>query len=243
MKKYLAALLAALLLPTSAFAAIAFNTSSGVTVGTSPRLLSYTATGSNIWMVICAYDGAGLEDSSNAASFNGSNLTQYITGPGSIGNYGGMSVWAGPVNSGTANISVSATTTIGYSVSTYTGVLVGVEQSTSTAIISPVNSLTVTYTPLNTTNWAVLCTQDGGSNPSAGTNSTQRQSGLPGGTGFFDSNGTSATNPFSMTFTWTGGIGGQQTGSAAGVVLTAIAASTPYVPNTMICVSVFCFNI
>lgn len=230
MQKFAAIAIALLLCPGLASAAIANDTSGSVAVGTSPRTLSYTASGSNIEMVVCAFI-PGTTDTSTAGSFGATSLTEQTS---ALSNLAGddytIAVWAGPVTAGTANISVTTSSgNVGIIAATYTGDLGGINQATTTGVnYSGVNSLTLTYTPSTSNNWAVMCGGDGGSNPAAGTGAVLRQSGTPGGAALFDSN-TTISSPFSMTYTWTGA-GSAQNGNAVGVTLDPVAAGGATAP-------------
>lgn len=180
--------------------AIAFDASSNTASGTSPRTWSHTCTGSDRVLVVGTF---GSTADPTSVTYGGVALTKYGTGI-SVGDAYHLSMWylLNPA-SGANDIVVTAGANVGGIAMSYTGVLDAVDSYASGQ--SGATPIDGTTTVVDANCWLVMFVTDSGSNPAAGTGTTQRVSGTPGGAGGFDSNGTVSTGAQSLQATYTGG--------------------------------------
>lgn len=201
MRKVAAVIIAVLLLPSFASAAIAFGHSSSATVGASPRTVAHDATGDN-YLVVAAGVGSGT-NTVTGITYNGTPMT-FIT---SVAPDAGLNdyyiVVYGLANPTTGSNNITVTTSsgsVGISALSYSGANGGLDNSATNSVIGA-TSLTCTLTTVANA-WTVMFASDGTSNPAAGTGSTARVTGTPGGFSSFDSNAALSAGSNSMTFTW-----------------------------------------
>lgn len=229
--KRLASLLAIIVLiaPSLAFAAIAFDTSANKAIGASPATQSYTVTGSDAYLVVCAHH-TSVSDTVTSVTFGATSLTnQTYAAMDAGGNLYSISMWGGAVAAGTENITVTTSSgNVGFSAASYSGVLNGVDHATTTGQGYQASSATLAFIfiPSTSNNWSVMCQTDGAGIPTAGTGATRRTGSVfPA---LFDSNGT-ITNPHTMNVNWSG--------SGAGLYVNAVGISLN--PNAPVSATAF----
>jgi hypothetical protein len=211
-----------LFIPRSAplvIGAIAYDTSTSVALGASPRSNSHTCTGSNLVLVVFTLI-TSASDLVTGVTYNSVAMSKvdFIT-RSDAGDYS-ISSWC-LINPATGANNVTATTssgTVGFLVSSFSGCgQTSQPDSHNTGSTGVATSITVSSTIVEANSWQVMGMGDSGGSESAGTGTTKRISGTPGGSALFDSNGALSAGSHSLIGNWTGA------GTSACACLVAIA--------------------
>ncbi len=192
--------------PASPFLfAIAFpGTAEDNTVGASPRTIaSVVVSGSNPMLFVTPNAASA---NTTAVTFNTTETLTIVDINRNVSSAYIISMWQlGTPTATTANVSMVSTGSLGGCALSYSGCAGTVDSShgSASAGTTPVNCTT---TVVASNCWLVGVWSDDGTNPAAGTGTTQRAQ-WQGGTGAGDSNGTVSTGSQSLQFTYTGGSG------------------------------------
>jgi hypothetical protein len=185
--------------------AIAYNNESQTTSGASPRTFSHTTTGTDMFMCVGAVSSGVFTDNTTAVSYNSVAATkrasQNDTGS-AIGNALAMWTLSDPATgANTVSMTTSSGSVFGFA-ATYSGAD-AYDNSTQKRQAASTSS-TTSLTTVADNCWTAIVVTDGGSNPVAGSGTTQRGS-TTGAALYGDSNGPKTpAGSTSMTFTWTG---------------------------------------
>ena len=212
--------------------AIAVDTPTSTATGASPRTLSHTCSTGSDRLLLVASLVAQTSQTVTGVTYNAVSMTGSISvAPDSGPNYYYIKLWYlfAPAT-GANNIVATASSNVGMQALSYSGAKQSGFPDASTTVgpsqASPING---TVTVVAADSWMAMFGSDGAGNPTAGTGTTQRGSGTPGGAGFFDSNGALAAGSRTLQMTWTGG----STGNAVVVSFAPAAAVTTVTPSAI----------
>lgn len=207
--------------------AIAFDAATSISVGASPRTLSHTCSSGSDRLLIVATLVANTSQTVTGVTYNGVAMTGSISvAPDSGPNYYYIKLWYlyAPATGANNIVATTSSGNVGIQALSYTGVSQsGFPDASATVAAGTSSPINGTVTVVATNSWMALFGSDGAANPTAGTSTTQRGSGTPGGSGFFDSNGPLAAGSRTLQMTWTGG----STGNAAVVSFAPAGGSGP----------------
>lgn len=220
--------LAVLVIPNTAFAAIAFDNSTlgAFSVGTS-RTISHTVnSATNGIVIISCWDAAGL-DNITSASWNGAAATKIKSQLGTAIPEASVSVWyafATTTVTGNAVCTSGAADNIAIVAASYTGVKQSgqPDASSSTVQVAANVSYTGTVTTVATNAWVGMAAVSTGAQPTA-TTGIMRQAGASG-EGYGDSN--AAVSPGVNTLTHHSSAGSQWVGVTFSLAPAVTAAAT-----------------
>lgn len=234
MRKLLATLLLILALPSTSFAAIAFDNSAGASGNGNTGTLSLTTAGANELIVLCTFD-VNTGATNITATVDGSNMTQITSSQQGTADANKMQMFYFLGTSAGAHTIAYSSANVGglaqLDASSYNGVSQTAQpdnfaSTTDDSLISKTVALTI-----NTANsWEVLCGRWGGQIMNASTGSTKRQQPVAGALSLFDSNGPLSTGNNNMIITTSGA---QEIGTmeASFKPFTAAAATYPFYWN------------
>ncbi len=231
MRKILATILMAALLPSSAFAAIAFDaTGKSTSSGAHSITFPISVSGAN-FIVVTGYDSIGAPDATMAASSSGAAMTQVATIP-SDGFSQTMTMWVYQATTSGAHIeNVTINTGIASGCcglegagTSYTGVLGGYTNNVQAFSSTNITSTTTNIVTTVDNSWVVEGSRWGGWVITAGTGNTTKRVEAPessDGTAMLDSAGV--IHPAGLFTATTNGAG-----SAKGaVILIGISPTAP----------------
>lgn len=239
MKKVFVSFLIALLLPAISFAAVAFDNKLDVIgVSTAVNTQSFTTSGTNRYLLVCAYNGLGNTSAAIlSATYAGASMTLVNNQDDLDGNHMALFSLSNPT-SGANNIAVTFASAEGSAshyilASSYTGVLQNsTAEAKNTAWANGANP-TVSVTTLTNNAWVAGCLR-GDSATTAGTNTIFRTTS-GGVLSMNDTNsaqtpaGSHALNATMVSNRW------------QWMAVSLAPAAAAYVPNTQICLSLYCF--
>jgi hypothetical protein len=211
MRKFLSLIFAIVLfLPSSSFAAIAFDNSADGSTATASFSTSYTVSGSNTLLVVTWNAGGTSASTFTGGTYGGQALTSIGFIPSHTGDDSVQSAYllGAPTGSNTLTLNWSSNTgTIFVAIASYNGVSqVGFPDATGTG--SPgtnstkVSTFTGSITPSASNVWGIMVGQAGSTAVTAGTNTKVRED-EPGSITTTDTNGAN-TGTFSLEWTFSG---------------------------------------